>query len=310
MKSAARGSRRGEFLARKKQPEKKAKRPPTVAAGAHGPLAFAGGGEASPAKQPASPRTKPAGQAGGFSPQLLAFQERCSSALARLRALYLRLPALPYLDRQTTAILLVSFALYALFALWVMLSNPVGEMAAIVQEAQLVKNSRLMLLPGEYYEYEFSSPTGFQRIGYQVSKSSQCNGTLVSGGLSSQRVSACLSPSGNLAGDYPQFNSSLGNQSMPLFSPWMLAVSDNFSWQVNTSMSIASAKVSLPTTFRSLGKKIVAGRSAFEIVVESEIGQPSRYYVDAEKRVLLYADFGNVTAKLVSAPFPLGWQEK
>jgi hypothetical protein len=245
-------------------------------------------------------------QAPGVS-QLESLSGKYTSASAKLDSIYRRVPVFPYLDRATSALLIVSIAIYVLFTLGVLLSNPSSEITASVTEGPLVKNARLALMPGERYEYEFSSPAGSQLLGYRVSHSSQCEGVLVSGGLAGQPVAACLSPSGNLVGDFFWANSSLGNQSMPLFSPWMLAVSENFSWQVKTSMNVAATRINLPTSFTSLGRKTVAGRSAFEILVQSDIGPSSKYYIDEEKRVLLYADLGNVTAKLTSAPFELNW---
>jgi hypothetical protein len=122
--------------------------------------------------------------------------------------------------------------------------------------------------------------------------------------------SACVKESGNSADDSFRTDLSLGNQSFLLFSPWMLAVSDNFSWQVNATVSAGAAQLSLPILFASKGEKEIAGRRAFEISISSELGDSSTAYIDAEKRVLLLADFGNASARLVSAPFPLNWSSK
>ncbi len=139
-------------------------------------------------------------------------------------------------------------------------------------------------------------------------QSSYCKGLLVSeSAKEGQLHSVCITRSGNLEGDLFQLNFSLGNQSILLFSPWMLAASDNFSWQVQTTISTGTANINMPINFKSLGIKQLAGRQAYEISVQSDFSPPLKYYIDSEKRVLLYADFGNASVKLVSAPFSLNW---
>ena len=124
----------------------------------------------------------------------------------------------------------------------------------------------------------------------------------------SGQSSRCVLPSGNLADEgFGSVNSGFGNLSVILFSPWMLAVSDNFSWQVNTTVSGAGVQIDMPLYMRSEGMKTVAGREAYEIAVQSEGQPPATFYVDASKRVALLVQDGNSSAQLVSAPFALDW---
>lgn len=195
--------------------------------------------------------------------------------------------------------------LYVFFVGFIMLSTPL-DMQGLVTEGPIYKNAALQLLPGETYRYQFSTPDGTEPLTYRVLESGSCRGTLVR--EDETRMLLCLSKSGNLLEEgFPEMNSSFGNKSIALFSPWMLAVSDRFSWEFQTTVSAAGAKVQLPVYLKSLGRKTVAGREAYEISAFSSVGGRSTFYIDAEKRVLLSIDAGNVSARLVSAPFSLNW---
>jgi hypothetical protein len=228
-------------------------------------------------------------------------------AWGRLESLYRRLPKLPFIDKDTSAILIISVLLYALFMAGVYLTTPHDQLHAILTEGKLSKNMQLALLPGEQYSYDISAAGKTERLQYDVQPSSICDIMVVESASQGQGAHVCLNHQGNQWDDPYQLNFSLGNQSMLLFSPWMLAASDDFSWQVDTVFSTGSAEISMPVNFKSLGTKKIAGRGAYEISLSSEIAPSSTYYIDSEKRVLLFADFGNVSARLVSAPFPLNW---
>lgn len=226
-------------------------------------------------------------------------------ARGRLLSIYNKIPILPFLDRPTSALLILLMALYFIFTAWIFLSSPPAQITGAILEGQLVKNSGLAIAPGERYVYELSGFGSDQSVAYQASSSPACAGLLIteSGGGDS----LCLSRSGNIVGDTAQLNSTYGNQSILLFAPWMLAASENFSWRVETTISGGQVELQIPTRLFWQSTRDVLGRRAFQIVVSSEAGseRPSSEYIDAEKRVLLYARMGNATAKLVQAPFAL-----
>jgi hypothetical protein len=178
-----------------------------------------------------------------------------------LKSLYGRLPVLPFLDRETSAMLIIALAAYLAFTLWVVLSSPLSS-HPVFSEAPLAKNALLALRPGESYSYQLSAPGNSQQLGYRTFLSPSCGGIEVEelGVQPGQQV--CLTPSGNIEGDWLQLNSSLGNSSILLFAPWMLAVSDSFTWQVNAAISTGAADLQVPITFRSHGSRTVAGRPA------------------------------------------------
>ena len=231
--------------------------------------------------------------------------------LARaLSSAYQRLPEFPYLDRATTLILIVCIVGYLGAVAYIYFSTPPVEIQAKLSEQSLLKNSVLGIAAGEEYAYDISNPEENVRVQYAVREASSCKGVLVIE-QSGQAISElCILKNGMLANvaEGEQANSNFGNQSILLFSPWMLAASENFSWQVDTVYYANGIEMSVPTYFMSKGKQQMAGREAYEIDVGDQSGSaPTRFFVDAEKRVLLYADMGNITVKISSAPFALNW---
>jgi len=222
---------------------------------------------------------------------------------------YQRLPEFPYLDRATTLIMIACVLGYLGFTAYILFSMPQVEIQARVLEGNLSKNSALALLPGEKYLYSLESPEGAQQVAYAVSSSPSCAGVAVSEQSQQASQTICILKNGMLSGQEGGMgNSNFGNRSMLLFSPWMLAASQNFSWDVSSVYSSQGVEMTIITHFASKGMKQLAGREAYEVEIGDTAGsQPARFYIDSEKRVLLYADLGNVTVKMVSAPFALNW---
>jgi len=229
-------------------------------------------------------------------------------ARQKFESFYLWFPVVPFLGRGTSAILYATACLYLFFTAFVFLATPKIEPQMELLESALSKNTVLQLLPGETYAYEISSQQSNASAYYEVYSSASCSGVKVVEKLGTSQSAICILSSGNLAENgFENVNSGFGNSSMLLFSPWMLAASENFSWQLTTRVSAGGVQINIPTVFRSLGIKKTAGRDAYEISVQSENEPSSKIYVDAEKRVTLLFEAGGVSAKLVSAPFALDW---
>ncbi|MCX6771122.1 MAG: hypothetical protein NTX79_03635 [Candidatus Micrarchaeota archaeon] len=226
-----------------------------------------------------------------------------------LSSAYHRVPELPYLDRATSLIMIVCVLGYFGLVAYIFCSTPAVEIEARMLEGSLIKNSALALTQGEEYLYVLESPESAQQVAYSVSLSPSCAGVLVSEQSQQASQILCILKNGMLSGaDGGVANANYGNQSILLFSPWMLAASENSSWSVDTVYSAHGVEMNITTHFASKGKTALAGREAYEIEVGDTSGAPpALFFIDAEKRVLLYADLGNVTVKMVSAPFALDW---
>ena len=227
---------------------------------------------------------------------------------AALEPVYMRIPSLPLLGRSGMALLIAVAILYFLFTAVIFFTLPKPEISVGIFESPLAKNAQLSIYPGETYSYSVSSPQGNYTVYYAVFSSPSCAGAVVEERASSFSSRACILPSGNIAEPgFENMNSGLGNSSMLLFSPWMLAASENFSWLVNTTVSASGVQISSQSLFSSFGAKRFAGRDAYEITVASDGQEQARFVVDSEKRVALQIEAGGATARLVSAPFALNW---
>jgi hypothetical protein len=236
--------------------------------------------------------------------------DAASSAGSALSSAYSKVPQLPYLDRASSLLLIVCIAGYLGFTAYVFFTEPPVEIEARLLEGSLYKNSQLAILPGENYAYSVSMPGGAEQIAYSVRSPMACPGVAVLELSWQGSQELCLLKNGMLYGESGEVNANYGNRSILLFSPWMLAASENFSWKVETIYSAKGMEMAVPTYFASKGKKRVAGREAYEIDVSDGDGggMASRFFIDAEKRVLLLADMGNLTVRMESAPFGLDWE--
>jgi|GEM_PF-1178628 len=228
-----------------------------------------------------------------------------------LKAAYNAIPTIPFFDRTASATVYASILIFIAFVGVTLLTMPPLEFSEQIIEAALHKNSPLRLEAGETYVYSVQVENGTAALSYRVEKRPGCGGLLV---LELQSgASECVDSLGNAAGSGS--NLSLGNSSFTLFSPWMLAASDDFSWTANTTLSAGFTSVELPLYFRSNGAKSVAGRQAFDIEIAA--GGPGtvppeyapHVFVDTEKRIALAVSIGNLTTRLVSAPFQLNWSD-
>ena len=219
---------------------------------------------------------------------------------------------MPLLDRSGTALLLACMAVYLVFIIYVFMITPPVEITSDFLEAPIHKNSQLALLPGEKYTYDLPVQGTVMQLVYDIGRGAGCSGVVVSESYGKDVMSLCLGNDGMLSDSdgQRQENFGYGNRSIMLFSPWMLAASENFSWNTESIVSAAGAKITSSVFFTSAGKGMTGGREtyAIELRTDSQTSAPMMtMYVDAEKRVLVMAESGNASIRLVGAPFQLDW---
>jgi hypothetical protein len=227
-------------------------------------------------------------------------------------SIYEKIPSLPLLDRSGTALLLACAAFYIIFIIYVFMITPPVQITNDFIEAPIHKNSQLALLPGEKYTYDIPVQGTVMRLSYDIGSGPGCHGTLVSETYGKDTMALCLGQDGMLANSEGkrQENFGFGNQSIMLFSPWMLAVSENFSWSAGSTVSAAGAEIKSSVFFTSAGRRTTGGREtyAIELRADSPTSAPiMTMYIDAQKRVLVMAESGNSSIRLFSAPFQLDW---
>ena len=235
-------------------------------------------------------------------------EEKKNKVAAALASAYQKVPEFPYLDRATTLILILCVAGYIGFTAYVYFSMPPLQIEARLSEGALDKNAQLAILPGENYAYMLEAPEGSEQIAYAARSTQGCAGVAVAEASKQGSQLVCILKNGMLSGNSEGGNLNYGNRSILLFSPWMLAASENFSWRVDAIYSSSGLEASIPIYFVSKGRQQMGGREAYEIDIgDTPANAISRFFIDSEKRVLLYADMGNVTARLTTAPFELDW---
>ncbi|MEW6328716.1 MAG: hypothetical protein AB1468_01230 [Candidatus Micrarchaeota archaeon] len=109
----------------------------------------------------------------------------------------------------------------------------------------------------------------------------------------------------------------LAGMNIIVFQPWMLALREGWVWQQNitttTSALLMSLRRTLVSDYYVEGVGEIKGRRAFKVriasrVVEEGVGRAGSEvveWIDAEKRVLLYASGEGVEIELAEAPFEL-----
>lgn len=180
-------------------------------------------------------------------------------------------------------------------------------------EQKLGKNSGFTMRPGDFLAYElkygnFSEQTVFL-FGRRVADASNlsqviyANCTLV--WISGSNISTCINGDGT---DIGGSNQTLFSTEFFFFSPWMLALAENFSWKARMLNSITGWQVE-SFSARLLRKEDFRGRNAYVLEV-NETGPLANItktvWVDTERRIILKEENENYAVEIIRAPFPLG----
>jgi hypothetical protein len=207
-------------------------------------------------------------------------------------------------------ILLISFlAVAALFA-FSFLFFASGFKGAYFAELPLEKNSEFQLRPGDSLAYSLhymneSGTAAFafgrkQIPGGNFTRPAYANCTLAA--ILGDNVSTCI---------YPDGRDGEGNQSLEqpffFFAPWMLALSENFSWSSEMRNSITNEPIEA-FLIEAAGSGVVFGRDAYIVDVRQAgaLGNTSsKLWIDKRNRILLKEEGQNYTVEIIRAPFPL-----
>ncbi|MFH1471222.1 MAG: hypothetical protein ABIF01_05720 [Candidatus Micrarchaeota archaeon] len=109
------------------------------------------------------------------------------------------------------------------------------------------------------------------------------------------------------------------NMSPQLFQPWMLALKENWTWRTEVNMTIewmgSTEKIDSRSVYRVVSREPIKGRDAYKVIIETSVNRASNsmiypierdaqvVWVDAEKRILLYANSSTSKIELTGAPF-------
>ena len=235
-------------------------------------------------------------------PDFSGLKSALSKTEGTARWAYSKVPTLPLLDRPTSAILFFCVAAYLIFTAYIFIAAPKPEFELDIDTSGLDKSSAPGIADGESYTYLIRSGEGrSMQIASLVQKGSVCDGVYVIETAGEEETApVCVSADGKVDG------SDMGSP-LVLYSPWMLGASGNFTMTMKATASASWMEITQKTLFRSTGKTEKLGRESYGVEIINDGGsEPALVaYVDAAKRVLLYAEAGNSTITLVKAPFPV-----
>lgn len=165
-------------------------------------------------------------------------------------------------------------------------------------ESPIEKNAKVALKPGERYVYlyGFNETNLSSSIEFDIENGVNCTELVMVSGNSIKSV--CIDEWGT---DESSSNETLSEPEIFFFSPWMLALRENWDWEVTTRISIGGQEKNVWTReYRVMRTDIYEGRNAY--VVELTVdGDPYEYlWIDSEKRIILKAVGSSYVVKLVN----------
>lgn len=232
---------------------------------------------------------------------MLNIKEMSNKVKEVLEKLYNKLPNPPFLGRESIFLLILSIFFF-FFLVFIISYDFSNKFNSSIEESPLILNSRLSLTPSEKYVYEISFGDGKNKtlIFYDIYNKPNCEGVVISEVAEFNKNEICVLPNGSVQGSIPE------NSIFLIFSQWMLAVSENFSYSVNYTYynSYLPTKVTFRSNITYLGKEKFLGREAFKLRENSNFINGT-LYVDQEKRILLGLTSEFISVRLLKAPFEI-----
>ena len=153
----------------------------------------------------------------------------------------------------------------------------------VFKEAPLYKNKELQIQPGETYIYSYKVENKTVNATYDIFAGNGCTGIRLIESING--TGDCIYRDGL---DSSRSNLTLSDQSIILYKPWMLALSDGWKWNVTAYTSFNGSLVYFATSnYRVLRRENYRGRTAFVVEENNTVNTPQYEWVDAEKRIAL-----------------------
>lgn len=177
------------------------------------------------------------------------------------------------------------------------------------EEENLEKNANFSILPGDLlvYEIKYGNQTekivfvfGRKILSSNITKILYDNCTLAM--IQSTNFSTCI----NADGRNGETNYTLFPPVFFFFSPWMLAISENFTWKARVYNNINHELIQ-NFSATVLGTEKILGRNAY-IVMVNESGifdtRDKKVWIDKDYRILLKEQGKNYSVVLIRASLP------
>ncbi len=168
----------------------------------------------------------------------------------------------------------------------------------VFEEAAIKKNSDLKIAVGETYVYNYTVNKVTIPITFTTKPGPNCLGIELRN--TQNRTSVCLNNDGT---DGAKSNVTILEPVIFMFRPWMLAVDDNWKWQVVSSVKTGEVLVSKgQVEFKTIRTENLSNRTAYVIEIKSlEDGTTITNWIDKEKRVILKEEGPGYEILLVKA---------
>ena len=179
---------------------------------------------------------------------------------------------------------------------------PISE-KFVFNEAPLTKQSSLLIKPGETYLYQYTINNTNNTLTLVTLQGPQCVFIYILEAVN--QTGTCLKSDGT---DGDGSNVTLSVPYISLFKPWMLAVHDNWKWNVSMGVYISKEFNPVKTfVYETLRSEIVFGRESYvvRIIGTNDTESGVIMWVDKEKRIVLKEQGPKYEVTLIKAPFEL-----
>jgi len=167
-------------------------------------------------------------------------------------------------------------------------------------EEPLAKKTNLTLEPGEEYVYNYyTGEEDLENMSFIVRERKGCHVYLYTPDVEIS-PGVCLDREGN---DRTGSNVSYYDPYIYMFRPWMLAVDENWEWEVNIyAVKNESRTHVFDITYQTLRIDNINGRPAYVVEINTGEGLQTIEWIDVEKRILVKEEALGTTIELVEMP--------
>ncbi len=162
-------------------------------------------------------------------------------------------------------------------------------------EEKLQKNANISIKVGETYFYEFKAGNESANLTYFIYRGYGCTG--IRSSEIKNLTPTCIKNDGTELNQ--SSNYTYTNPSIFLFKPWMLAVNENWKWNISIYLKYNETIQKVrEIKLQSRGMKNYEGFEVFEVWEIEEGSNPTIFYVDKERRIVRYLKTGGFEIEL------------
>lgn len=194
------------------------------------------------------------------------------------------------MEKKTVSNFLLALAAFILVIMMAYMAFPINppveneELPEFINyEEPIEKNANLTLEAGDVYIYQYYGENKTDNISFVVQSGSGCK--RVHTPDLERSLGTCIYRDGT---DYTGSNVTLADPYVFMFKPWMLAVHENWEWNVSVyAVMRNSSRYVFDIGYRTIRTDIIDGRRAYVVEIDTGGGLTIYDWIDKEKRILL-----------------------